>query len=170
MVEVPDRMARWMGRGSLARRILAVNILTLMLLALSIIYLDVFRNRLSKERVRQTKSEAVVTASALTQIPAAARSPALAAIGRSTGSRIRLYGADGQLAEDSWRQTGSTYQLVDPQSQSWKKDVARTLDRGFNALVGARPLEDFAEPRVDRLQSWPEALSSKISGLPTTKR
>jgi len=57
-----DLVLSWSGRWTLTYRILAVNILTLMLLALSIIYLDAFRNRLSKERVRQTKSEAVVTA------------------------------------------------------------------------------------------------------------
>ena len=164
-----DLVLSWSGRWTLTYRILAVNILTLVLLALSIIYLDVFRNRLSKERVRQTKSEAVVTAAALTQIPPAARPPALASIGNSTGSRIRLYGPDGRLVADSWRLTGPTYRLVDPESQGWKKDTARALDRGFNALVGARQLEDFAEPTTDRLQSWPEALRTKASGSATTE-
>ena len=164
-----DLVLSWSGRWTLTYRILAVNILTLMLLALSIIYLDVFRNRLSKERVRQTMSEAVVTAAALTQIPAASRPPALASIGSGTGSRIRLYGPDGRLVADSWRLTGPTYRLVDPESQGWRKEAARALDRGFNALVGARPLDDFTEPGIDRLQNWPEALRSKATGLPTAK-
>ena len=164
-----DLVLSWSGRWTLTYRILAVNILTLLLLALSIIYLDVFRNRLSKERVRQTKTEAVVTAAALTQIPAAARPSALGSIGRSTSSRIRLYAPDGQLVSDSWRVTGPTYRLVDPQSQGWQKNAARTLDRAFNALVGASPLDDFAEPKLDRVQSWPEALRTQTVGSATTK-
>ncbi|MEO5611803.1 MAG: sensor N-terminal transmembrane domain-containing protein, partial [Sphingomicrobium sp.] len=155
--EGSDLVLSWSGRWTLTHRILAVNILTLVLIAFSIIYLDVFRNRLSKERVRQTRTEAVVTAAALNEIPLAARSPALAAIGNSTGGRIRLYGPGGRLVADSWQLSGPTYRLVDPETQGWKKDAARALDRGFNTLVGARPLEDFTEPRVDRLQSWPEA-------------
>jgi len=167
--EGDDLALSWSGRWTLAHRILAVNILTLALLALTVVYLDAFRNRLSKERVRQTKSEAVVTAAALEQIPPAARPPALAAIGKSTESRIRLYGLDGRLVADSWRLTGPTYQLLDPESQRWTKDAARALDRGFNALVGARPLDDFAEPAVDRLQSWPEAQQAAAKDSPTTK-
>ena len=167
--DTSDLVLSWSGRWTLTHRILAVNILTLALLALSVAYLDAFRNRLSKERVRQTKSEAVVTAAALAQIPAADRSPALASIGRSTESRIRLYGPDGRLVADSWRLTGPTYQLLDPNTQRWTKDAARALDRGFNTLVGARPVEDFAEPPVDRLQSWPEARQTRIQGLATTR-
>lgn len=163
-----DLVLNWSGRWTLTYRILAVNILTLMLLALSIIYLDAFRNRLSKERVRQTKSEAVVTAAALTQVLPAARPSALASIASSTGSRIRLYGVDGRLIADSWRLTGPTYRLVDPESQGWKKEAARSLDRAFNALVGASHLDDFAEPRIDRLQSWPEAVRAKSSGSAAT--
>jgi two-component system sensor histidine kinase ChvG len=169
VTEGDDLALSWSGRWTLAHRILAVNILTIALLALTVVYLDAFRNRLSKERVRQTKSEAVVTAAALTQIPAAARPGALAAIGKSTDSRIRLYGPDGQLIADSWRLTGPTYRLVDPESQGWAKEAARALDRGFNALVGARPLEDFAEPRLDRLQSWPEAQQTQTSGTAATE-
>ncbi|MEO6581184.1 MAG: HAMP domain-containing sensor histidine kinase [Sphingomicrobium sp.] len=164
-----DLALSWSGRWTLTYRILAVNVLTLLLLALSIIYLDVFRNRLSKERVRQTKTEAVVTAAALSQVSAAARPPALGSIGSSTRSRIRLYAPDGQLVTDSWRLTGPTYRLVDPQSQGWQKNAARSLDRAFNALVGASPLDDFAEPRIDRLQSWPEALKAQTNGSATTK-
>ena len=46
--------------------------------------------------------------------------------------------------------------LRDPTTQKWNKDAARALDRGFNALVGAKPLDDFVEPADDRLQAWPE--------------
>jgi two-component system sensor histidine kinase ChvG len=77
---------------------------------------------------------------------------------------MRLYGADGKLLVDSWQATGPTYELRDPDTQKWTKDVARALDRGFNALVGARTLDDFVEPRPDRLQAWPEAEQAQRSG------
>ena len=57
-----DLALSWSGRWSLAHRILAVNILTLLLVALSTLYLDIFRNRLSKERVRQTRLETTAAA------------------------------------------------------------------------------------------------------------
>ena len=73
---------------------------------------------------------------------------------------MRLFGFDGRLIVDSWTQTGPTYQLVDPRGQDWTKPFARALDRGFNALVLARPLDDFVEPAVDRGQSWPEVVQA----------
>ena len=63
--EDADLALSWSGRWSLAHRILAVNILTILLVALSTLYLDVLRNRLSKERVRQTRIEATATAQAI---------------------------------------------------------------------------------------------------------
>src|SRR6185295_9138304 len=156
-----DLALSWSGRWSLAHRILAVNILTIVLVALSTLYLDVLRNRLSKERVRQTKIEATATAQAILAAGPEDREAILATISKSTGTRLRLYGRDGDLLADSWRQTGPTYQLKDPSTQKWTKDVARALDRGFNAIVGAPQLEEFIEPRVDRLQSWPEGMKAK---------
>ena len=159
----------WSGRWTLTYRILAVNILTLVLLALSLFYLDSFRNRLSKERVRQTLTEAAVTAEALAAVPAAARDDVMASIGRTTGSRFRLYGPDGRLINDSWQRTGPTYELRDPTTQRWTKDAARSLDRGFNTIVGARLLDDFVEPKQDRLGAWPEAIHARGSGAVTTE-
>ena len=60
-----DLRLSWSGRWTLGWRILAVNVLTILLVALSTLYLDVFRNRLSKERVRQTRIEATATAQAM---------------------------------------------------------------------------------------------------------
>ena len=161
---VEDLELSWSGRWTLAHRILAVNILTLALVALTVLYLDAFRNQLSRERIRQTKDEAAMTAHALESVPPDKRASTLAAIARSNGTRMRLYDAQGRLVEDSWRITGPTYELRDPATQSWTKDAARALDRGFNALVGAKPVEDFAEPGSDRLAAWPEALEAKASG------
>src|SRR6185295_15470895 len=87
-----DLALSWSGRWSLAHRILAVNILTIVLVALSTLYLDVLRNRLSKERVRQTKIEATTSAQALGHVPRQQWPQLLASISKSTGSRFRLYG------------------------------------------------------------------------------
>ena len=159
----------WSGRWTLTYRILAVNILTLVLLAAGLFYLDAFRNRLRKERIRQTKHEAVVTAQALVTETAQTREATLARIGGATGSRLRLYGPDGNVIADSWRVSGPTYQLRDPATQKWNKDAARAVDRGFNALVGAETLDDFAEPSSDRLSAWPEAVQARKTGQATTR-
>ena len=167
--EFSDLDLSWSGRWTLTHRILAVNVLTLVLLALSLFYLDAFRNRLSKERVRQTRSEAAVAAEALAAVPVASRGDVMAAIGRTTGSRVRLYDASGKLTADSWQSTGVTYELRDPTTQSWQKNAARTLDRGFNAVVGAKSLDDFAEPQVDRAEAWPEAVQARRTGKVATE-
>jgi two-component system sensor histidine kinase ChvG len=162
--EEADLRLKWSGRFSLKYRILALNLLTVLLVALSTIYLDTFRNRLSEERVRQTRIEAAATASALGAAGADRRDAILAAVSRSTASRFRLYAGDGRLLADSWRLTGPTYRLADPSKQNWTFHVARALDRGFNVVVGARRLNPFVEPSDDRLQSWPEAVIARETG------
>src|SRR4051812_928607 len=145
----PDLRLKWSGRWTLSHRILALNLITALLVALSTLYLDVFRNRLSKERVRQTRIEATATAQAILAAGPEDREPILATISKTTGTRLRLYGPDGSLVADSWHLTGPTYQLVDPSTQKWTKDVARSLDRGFNTLVGADSPDQFVEPTID---------------------
>lgn len=162
-----DLALSWSGRWSLAHRIMAVNVLTVLLVALSTLYLDVFRSRLSKERVRQTKIETVIAAESLNHVPQADWADLLGALSRSTGSRLRLYGTSGDLLLDSWAITGPTYALRDPTTQKWTKSAARAIDRGFNAIVGARDLEDFAEPADDRAQAWPEAMTAVRVGKVT---
>jgi two-component system sensor histidine kinase ChvG len=158
----------WSGHWTLAHRILAVNLLTVLLIALSTLYLDVFRNRLSKERSRQVRIEATATAEAIVAAGPEDRKAILATISKSTGTRLRLYGPDGRLVDDSWRMTGPTYELHDPSTQGWRKDAARALDRGFNTVVGARPLDEFVEPTVDRLNVWPEALRAQSTHTAVT--
>ena len=159
----------WSRRATLANRILALNLLTVLLVVLSTLYLDVFRNHLSRERVRQTRIEATAVGMAVDNAGADKRQQILAAVSRSTGTRLRLFGFDGGLIVDSWTTTGPTYQLKDPRTQDWTKPIARALDRGFNALVLARPLDDFVEPGIDRGQSWPEVVQAARGGQIVTK-
>ena len=119
--EDSDLALSWSGRWTLAHRILAVNVLTLVLLALAVLYLDSYRNRLSKERTRQTRVEAMTTAQALASLAQGDWPPLLASITRQTDSRMRIYGPDGRLVMDSWQQTGPTYEL---------RDRSRKMDQG----------------------------------------
>jgi two-component system sensor histidine kinase ChvG len=163
-----DLALSWSGRWTLGYRIFALNILTLLLVALSTLYLDVFRSRLSKERTQQTRIETATAAAALQHVPPQQWPALLATISNTTKDRFRLYRADGQLLVDSWKLTGPTYELRNPQTQKWTKDVARALDRGFNAIVGAPTLEEYADPPVDRLQAWPEAVRALARKRPAT--
>ena len=164
-----DLALSWSGRWTLGYRILALNLLTVALVALCTLYLDVFRNRLSKERTQQTRIETQTAAAALSQLPPDKWPPVLAEVSRATRDRMRLYGPDGRLLVDSWRITGPTYELQDPETQKWTKDAARALDKGFNVLVGARSLDDYEEPAVDRLQAWPEAVRALSKNGSATK-
>jgi two-component system, OmpR family, sensor histidine kinase ChvG len=157
-----DLALTWSRGWTLAHRILAVNVLTLALVLLAILYLDSYRNRLEKERVQKVAAEANMAAIALQSVRPDAHETLLASLSKQNDSRIRLYGPDGQLELDSWRQTGPSYRLRDPATQKWNKDVARALDRGFNALVGEESDEDFVEPAVDRAQSWKEVVTSRL--------
>lgn len=163
------RPVEWFRGWTLTYRILAVNLLTLLVLALGILYLDAFRNQLTEERIRQIRAEAEAAAVAVSTAPEAQRPATVAALSEVTESRIRLYDGSGRLALDSWDSTGPTYELRDPETQRWTKDAARALDRGFNALVGARPVEDFIEPADDRLAAWPEAMRARRSASLVTR-
>ena len=151
----------WTDRWTLTWRILAVNIFAVLILAFGVIYLDAFRNKLLDERIQRTEREAEISAIIARSLSVEQRAQAISAIGKSTRSRIRLYGPDGQLQADSWAATGPTYRLRDPELESWMKDVARALDRGFNALVGAEYAPDFTEPRRDIVAAWPEAAQAQ---------
>ena len=163
-----DLVLTWSGRWTLSYRILAVNILTIVLIALAILYLDAYRNRLEQERLRQVAQEAGIAATAIMAVPPARREALLAALSRSSESRVRLYSDEGELSLDSWRVTGPTYRLRDPATQAWNKDVARALDRGFNALVGEENRDDFVEPAIDRAAAWLEVRAARESGAIVT--
>lgn len=150
----------------LSQRILAVNVIILLVLALALLFLDSFRNQLRTEREAQALDIAEITAAALPATDQREVGPFLAAVGQRTGARLRLYGPDGDKLLDSWDRTGPTYRLRDPRQQDWTKEIARALDRGFNAIVGEKTLPDFVEPATDRSSAWPEAVAARQSGKP----
>jgi two-component system sensor histidine kinase ChvG len=162
--KVRRRLRPWEGQWTIAHRILALNLLILVVFAVSVLYLDAFRNQLQDERIGQLEREAQLMAGALSAVPPARRDLLLARLAADGKTRARLYGPNGDRLADSWETSGATYELRDPASEKWRKSVARALDRGFNALVGANQVEDFAEPVPDRAGAWPELREAEASG------
>ena len=145
------------GRHTLATRLLATNLLTLALVASGVFTLDQFRDLLLRERADRVEAQATFAAEALIDDQSAEKVKTMARIGNVTGNRLRLYAPDGHLQIDSWKTTGPTYVLRDPRAQPWTKDVARLLDRGFNALTRDGYQPPYVEPLVDIRDNWPEA-------------
>lgn len=156
----------WSGRLSIRQRIFAVNIFAIAILAGSLFYLDSFRSRLTQARVEQAQSEAVMIAHMLAAAPRDIWQPILVRLGQDSGTRLRVYAADGARREDSWSGATPTYELRDPADEAWYRSVARALDNGFDAIVGARQPEPFNPPATDRLDAWPEARAALASGTP----
>lgn len=158
------RFRPWEGQWTIAHRILALNLLIVLVFAVSVLYLDAFRNQLQEERVARLEREAQLAATALASTPSTTSGELVGRLAAGGRARIRLYGRGGDRLADSWEATGPTYELRDPATEKWKKSVARALDRGFNALVGAGQVEDFAEPDIDRAAAWPELGEARAKG------
>ena len=160
-----DLVLTWSGRWTLAHRILAVNMLTLVLVALG----DRLPRRLpqpaEKERVRQGRGRGAawprLRSPRLPPAGAKPCSPACRSQNETPDSASTARTASCDL--DSWQLTGPTYRLRDPATQKWNKDVARALDRGFNALVGEENAEDFVEPAEDQAAAWREVRRRRAS-------
>jgi two-component system sensor histidine kinase ChvG len=147
-------------RFSLAPRILAVNVFAILALTGSIFYLDSFRERLIDQRRAEMRMQAVLIGSFMAGAPAA-RLPDLAArYGRIGNLRLRVYDPVGTLVADSWRVTGSTFELRDPAGDPFRRDVARFLDRAIEAVGSFPAISDYAEPAVDTRAAWPEVVAA----------
>jgi two-component system sensor histidine kinase ChvG len=159
----------WSRRLSLRQRILAVNIFAVIILAASIFYLDGFRTRLTEARIDQLQSEAVMISHVLPAVPVEARQTALTRLGQDLGVRLRVYDRSGARQADSWTGAPPTYELRDPATEAWYRGIARALDNGFDAIVGARRPPVFVPPDVDEVAAWPELQTAFASGAPTTQ-
>jgi len=162
----PSGLWAWTRRVSLRHRILAVNIFAVAILAGSIFYLDSFRTSLTQARIDRARSETEMIAHMLTAIPAEARQPILVRLGQDSRARLRIYGRDGALAADSWVGAPPTYTFRDPANEPWYREVARWLDNGFDAIVGAERPPLYIPPAVDTLSAMPEVAEAMRSGGP----
>ena len=159
---------RWSSRWSLTRRILAVNIFALAILAGSLFYLDSFRGRLTTARLAGVETEVRIIADALAASEPTEREALLTRIGQDSRRRLRVYDASGAKLLDSWQGARPTYYLIDPESEPWRKDVARWLDNALDTIVGARQPPYLLPRAADRLAAWPEAGASLRSGAAAT--
>ncbi len=161
---VRQRRLYWTRRTSLTARILAVNIIALGLMAGSLFYLDSYRRQLVAERFKLASAEAEIAAAGLAQTPPRSRAALLARIGTDQHLRLRVYGADGALALDSFKVAGPSFIFADPQADPWYLNAARVLDRSMNWTLGTPPIAPYRAPAVDAATSWPELTQASRSG------
>ncbi len=152
----PDLRLGWSARLSLTTRILVVNIFALVLLAGSLFYLDNYRSRLTEERLGKARDQAIVLREILQATDEPRRTELVGRFGKRLEARIRLYDADGHLVTDSFEVAEPGYDLVDPDTQHFRKDLARGLDRFVEFAVDAPIIDYYVEPKVDRVAAWPE--------------
>ena len=158
-----DALPRWRIRGSLTRRILAVNIIALALVGGSIFYLDGFRTRLIEERRTQQESELELVATVLASSPDSAHAAIVRALGQEAGDRIRTYNAKGNISLDSWRLGPRTFRLVDPETETWDARIARWMDAVVDRIVRAQIPPPYVDQGQSNASNWPE-LKAVISG------
>ncbi|NKJ43516.1 MULTISPECIES: ATP-binding protein [unclassified Novosphingobium] len=149
---------------SLTTRILAVNVIALALLAGSFFYLDSYRTQLLGERFKLARAEAEIAADALDGGNAAQQKALLVRIGREQRLRLRLFDRHGRLEADSFALAPPSFALVDPAGEAWYQHAARLLDRGVDFIVGAPPVERYAEPATSDAANWPEVVRAQAAG------
>ncbi len=160
-----DKEARpgWSSRLSLRQRILAVNIFAVAILAGGLFFLDSLRTHLTEARVERARSDATMVAHALAAAPRQAWPGLLNRLGRASGTRLRVFGANDALLADNWSMGPPTYLMRDPAGEPWYRTVARWLDNGFDAIVAA-PSRPALGDDVSRTEAWPEIARARHSG------
>lgn len=158
----------WQGRGSLTRRILAVNIVALVLIAGSLFYLDNFRVRLIEERRAQAEGEAQIAAAAINAAPRRARKALIETLGKRSGDRLRLYNDKGEQLLDSWATGPRTYGFDGRADEPWDTEGARYVDRIAERIVGANVPDPFVDAG-EKAKDWPE-LASVMGGATVASR
>lgn len=155
----------WSRRLSLTSRILMVNVLPLVLLGGGVIYLDVYRKQLLDERFKLALVEAQIIAEALAGASNARQAALLIQLGKEQKLRLRIYRDDGTLEADSFTLAPPSFALGNPALDTAPQAFARSLDEGFDSLVGAPPLPEYREPAVDEAAAWPELERARQESL-----
>ncbi|GAB5488684.1 MAG: stimulus-sensing domain-containing protein [Parasphingorhabdus sp.] len=144
----------WSARMSLTSRILAVNILAVALLAGSLFYLNNYRNRLTEERLAQASLQMSIMTDAMKFVEEDKKAELIVQFAIHLNSRIRIYSEQGTKILDSFNLARPTYQLVDPETEPWRKDAARFLDKSVEYVVFSEPINQYSEPDHDIVDNW----------------
>ena len=163
-----DLSLRWSARLSLTSRILAVNILAVALLAGSLFYLNNYRDRLTEERLAQARLQITIMADALADQSTEARAVLITRFADHLDARVRLYDNSGAKSLDSFELADPTYELVDPETEPWRKDAARFLDKSVETLVFSESIGEFSEPKTDIADNWSELSELPADGTPVS--
>jgi two-component system sensor histidine kinase ChvG len=162
-------MPRFRVWQSLSAKILAVNIFALMVLAGGILYLDSYRARLIEAR----QAELVAQAETIAHFLGGGAPGGLEAtytLSGARGMRVRVYGEDGALVVDNWRNPGvARFDGADPARDGWRRRSAVAIDRVIALLTGASLPPPLEAPAVDRRDSWPEAVDALSTGQPAVR-
>ena len=151
----------WKRRNSLTVRILAVNIIALGLLAGSLFYLDNYRRDLLAERFVLARTEAEITANALSIASRSERRKLIGQIGIQQGMRLRLFDRNDKLVDDSFELAEPSFTFVSPSEEPWYQNVGRALDRGMDFLMGAPPIPEHTEPKEQSGKEWSEVAETR---------
>ncbi len=136
MSDAQPRAEPRLRRGSLTRRILAVNILAVGMVAGSFFYLDGYRSRLIDERVSKAESEVRLLAMAISATPMPGRAALLNRAARENEVRLRLVSADGTPLADSGF-AGPDFTVIRPKEEALERRLARGLDEAIDFVVSA---------------------------------
>lgn len=154
VAEDGDDRLFWTSRLSLARRILAVNFFVLALLAGGFFYLDSYRSRLIDSQITQGETEIQLLDDAMQSARPDAVDDLVVDFAIRRGERIRLYDATGKKTLDSFDLAPPTYELRDPETEPFRRHIARFMDQTIDFIVMApRPLP-YVEPQDDTAHSW----------------
>src|SRR5690606_21265986 len=151
-------------QASLTTRILAVNLIPLLILAGSLFFLDSYRRQLLDERFKLARIEAQITAEALAGATRERQEALLIQIGKEQRMRLRMYDPEGNLIADSFELAEPSFQFGDPVAAPWGEDVARTMDRVVDFLVGAEAPLDYVEPIEQDADAWPVLVLARQLG------
>src|SRR5690606_5118507 len=78
--------------------------------------------------------------------------------------RLRMYDPEGNLIADSFELAEPSFQFGDPVAAPWGEDVARTMDRVVDFLVGAEAPLDYVEPAEQDADAWPVLVLARQLG------
>jgi len=156
-----DLTLRWSGRISLTARILALNIFALALLAGGFFYLDSYRSRILDSRTAQSSREARLIGAAIATAPLDQRNELVLRLARDTGTRIRLFAANGTLIADTQAMGLRNFVPVDPDKQGWGLQAARFLDAMIDTVVNAPRAPLYRERKAGA--EWPDVRTARAT-------